>query len=332
MACGGTQLTYARLAERVRRLAARLRELGAGPERPVVVAVPRSADLPVALLAVLASGSAFVPVDPGHPPAHLVRVCADSGARLAVTTAAARPALPRDGLRTLLLDGEEPLPEAPEPMAVPEPGHLAYVLYTSGSTGRPKGVMIEHRSLAGLMAVMDQVDPIGPGDTWLATSSVTFDVCLAELLWPLTRGATVAVSAAGVGRPGLAGELRRFAPTHLQVTPSAARLLLADRDTAAGLRGLRALILAGEPLTGPLVRELTRATDARLHNLYGPTEATVYATHHAGPDPEQAAVPIGRPVAGAVVQVLDERGRPCPPGVPGELWIGGTGVARGYLG
>ncbi|MFF9581058.1 amino acid adenylation domain-containing protein [Streptomyces achromogenes] len=332
VACGGTQVTYARLAERVRRLAARLRELGAGPERPVVVAVPRSADLPVALLAVLASGSAFVPVDPGHPPAHLARVCADSGARLAVTTTAARPVLPRDGLRTLLLDDEEPLPEAPEPVAVPEPGHLAYVLYTSGSTGRPKGVMIEHRSLAGLTAVMDEVDPIGPGDTWLATSSVTFDVCLAELLWPLTRGATVAVSAAGVGRPGLAGELRRFAPTHLQVTPSAARLLLADRDTAAGLRGLRALILAGEPLTGPLVRELTRATDARLHNLYGPTEATVYATHHAGPDPEQAAAPIGRPVAGAVVHVLDERGRPCPPGVPGELWIGGTGVARGYLG
>ncbi|HEV3051850.1 MAG TPA: amino acid adenylation domain-containing protein, partial [Longimicrobium sp.] len=212
------------------------------------------------------------------------------------------------------------------------PQNAAYVIYTSGSTGTPKGVVVTHAGVAAFFAGMDRcVGGSVPG-TWLAVTRIGFDIHVLELLWTLARGFRVVVQP----DPGRAGDeaaaarlLRRHAVTHLQCTPSLATLLLAEAGADA-LSGVERLLLGGEVLPPGLAARLSAALPGRVVNLYGPTEATVWATAHPVGGTE-ASVPIGRPIANTRVYVLDDAFRPQPVGVPGELYIGGRGVARGYL-
>ncbi|MET0396642.1 MAG: amino acid adenylation domain-containing protein, partial [Longimicrobiaceae bacterium] len=214
-----------------------------------------------------------------------------------------------------------------------DPSSAAYVIYTSGSTGRPKGVVVEHRSVAAFVAAMTERVGGEPA-TWLALTSIAFDISVLELLWTLTRGSTVVLHADRAAEPGgasVAELVRAHGVTHLQCTPSHAALLAADPDTLAALGGLRCLLLGGEALPAALAGELRRALPARILNMYGPTETTVWSASHEVEDAE-GPVPVGRPIAGTRVYLLDARMQPVPPGVAGELLVGGAGVARGYLG
>jgi amino acid adenylation domain-containing protein len=221
------------------------------------------------------------------------------------------------------------------PRAPDEPCSLssAYVIYTSGSTGRPKGVVVEHRSVAAFFAAMTERVGGEPG-TWLALTSIAFDISVLELLWTLTRGSTVVLHAGREregGRASVAELVRAHGVTHVQCTPSHAALLAGDPDTLRALGGVKCMLLGGEALPGALAGQLREETAARLLNVYGPTETTVWSAAHEIAE-AGLTVPIGRPIAGTRVYVLDARMQPVPPGVAGELLIGGAGVARGYLG
>ncbi|MGW2548072.1 non-ribosomal peptide synthetase, partial [Kitasatospora sp. NPDC001574] len=208
------------------------------------------------------------------------------------------------------------------------PGRLAYVLYTSGSTGRPKGVEIGHRALVNLLSAFADRLGSAPRDVWLGLTSLSFDISALELLLPLVTGGRLVLAPDGlaVDGPGLRALIEREGVTHVQATPSGWRVLLGAGPLPSGLTGLA----GGEALPLPLARDLRAGTD-RLFNVYGPTETTIWSTCAeiaAGPE----AVRIGRPIANTRAYVLDRRRRPLPIGVPGELHLGGDGVAEGYLG
>ncbi|MCA2211700.1 amino acid adenylation domain-containing protein [Wangella sp. NEAU-J3] len=218
-------------------------------------------------------------------------------------------------------------------------GDLAYVLFTSGSTGEPKGVAIEHRSVANLLDALDEVLPRpepGRAERWLATANLCFDLSVVELFWPLTRGIPVVVAALESltgrvqgGAAFLTETLTDGRITHFFVTPSLVQLLLRDRKLAAAIRRLRVLILGGEIVQPELVAQLRPVP--HVFNLYGPTEGTVATTVHECTDRDVEYVPIGPPLRGIDVRVVNEDGVDCPAGEPGELLIGGAGLARGYL-
>ncbi|HET6709749.1 non-ribosomal peptide synthetase, partial [Amycolatopsis sp.] len=323
--CEDRRLTYRELDERANRLARVLADRGAGPERFVAVSLPRTERILVALLGVLKSGAAYLPVDPAYPAERQELILADAAPALLLTPdgrgPGAVPALAFDD--PALLDGREsgPLTRATNP------DHPAYVIHTSGSTGRPKGVVVAHRSAANLMAWAETGfrDVFRPGSTVVASTSLNFDVSVFEVFAPLMTGATVEivrdVLALGegehTGRPvGLVSGV-----------PSAFAQLLAQG--AVSVRP-STVVLAGEALTLHALRDIRKVLpDSRIANIYGPTESTVYATawyHDTDRTP-----PIGRPIAGVRAYVLDRGMRPVPVGVPGELHLGGAGVARGYL-
>ncbi|MFC8827313.1 amino acid adenylation domain-containing protein [Streptomyces sp. NPDC057137] len=323
------ELTYARLVARSAALARRLREAGVGRGALAGVHLPRTGDLVTGVLAVWMAGGAYVPLDPEYPGARLDHIIEDSGLRVIVSTRAGAPSVERDGVTVVLVDGPgtEPGEPAPGPFeATPVAHDLAYVIYTSGSTGRPKGVMLEHAQFTNFLAAMDSCVGGGPGDTWMAVTSLSFDISTVELLWTLTRGYRVLVAD---GNPASWGSWLPYAPTHLQCTPSLARMLLADPDGRALLGGLERMLVGGEALDRTLARNLLRHCGGDVLNMYGPTETTVWsAAWRVAP----GEVSLGEPLHGNVLYVLDEHGRRLPRGAQGELWIGGAGVARGYLG
>ncbi|MFE7607383.1 non-ribosomal peptide synthetase [Streptomyces celluloflavus] len=306
-------LTYAELDAAATRLATRLRGDGIGPGSLVAVRANRSERLVVGLLGVLKAGAAYIPLDTDYPAERLDFITAD--ARVAREL----------GDADLATDGPA---EADGPAAAPAPDDLAYVIYTSGSTGRPKGVQIAHRSLTNLLLAIRDLLDAGPHHRWLALTSVSFDISGLELLLPLITGATVVVASEQQTRDGAAlTELAaRHGVTHIQATPTGWAMLLDagfDDPAVTALTGGEAL-----PLT--LARRL-RPKVGRLVNVYGPTEATIWATSdEIGPDPDR--VTIGRPLANTRAVVLDARLAPVPVGVPGDLHLAGTGLARGYLG
>ncbi|MGW3499077.1 non-ribosomal peptide synthetase [Streptomyces sp. NPDC001020] len=326
--CGTTRLTYAELDRRVKQLAARLRAGGVGPETPVGVCLPRSADLVVALLGVLRAGGTYVPLDPSFPDERLSYLLSDTGARRVVTGS---PLAERfSGYEITLLDaGTEDGAEQDDGARV-LPEQLAYVLHTSGSTGRPKGVQVTHRSVADLLAHVRELLSFGPSDVLCAVSTVCFDISVPEIFLPLCSGARLVIADEQEVRDGarLAALVREYGVTVLDATPATWRMLI-----AAGWRGggrLRAALSTGEALPAELDEQL-RDRVGEVHNLYGPTETTVWATGQrtvGGPGP----VPIGRPVGSARAYVVDTRGALVPPGVTGELLVGGGGVTRGYRG
>jgi amino acid adenylation domain-containing protein len=232
---------------------------------------------------------------------------------------------------------------AQSPASETDSAATAYVMYTSGSTGYPKGTVVRHRNVVNFFLGMDEGIGIGPGDTVLALTSISFDISVLELLWPLTRGATVAVAGermierlAPDGEPGSFADLCELhRPTHLQATPSFLSVVAAHPDALRALSGLRVLLSGGEALPSGLAAALmTGLPDAALFNMYGPTETTIWSTvHRLDPRGDAPAVmPIGRPVANTVVRVVRSDGADAAIGVAGELWIGGDGVTAGYLG
>ncbi|HSF40168.1 MAG TPA: amino acid adenylation domain-containing protein [Thermoanaerobaculia bacterium] len=318
------ELTYRELDLRADRLAARLRSEGAGPEVRVGVALDRRPDLLVALLGVLKAGGAYVPLDPAYPRERLERMLEDSGARVLLIAGGGLAVLGGAGRRTLDLE-EEPgaLPEAAGPGPRALPGNLAYLIYTSGSTGRPKGVAIEHRSAVALCRWAREVFRPEELSGVLAGTSVCFDLSVFELFVPLSVGGAVilAGNALAFADPRVARDV-----TLVNTVPSAIRELAQKAGALAG----RCVNLAGEPLTHELARQVLAAGAGRVLNLYGPSEDTTYSTFE---EVSAAEVPsIGRPIAGTRALVLDRAGHLAPLGVPGDLHLGGEGLARGYLG
>ncbi len=337
---GATVLTYAELDARAEALAAGLRARGVGPDVRVGVCLERSAELVVALLATLKAGGAYVPLDPEYPADRLAYMLADSGAPVLLTQERLRASLPEFGGETVALDGA-PLPPAPSPArgegengtsegALPHA--LAYVIYTSGSTGRPKGVGIPHGALANHMAWMQDAFPLSGDDRVLQKTPFSFDASVWEFWAPLTAGATLVMAEPGAHREParLARALSDGGITVAQFVPSLLDAVL-DEDLSA-CTALRRVFCGGEALPADLAARCRAELGVETVNLYGPTEACIDATAAvASAGADGATIPIGRPIAGVRAYVLDHAGEPAPVGVPGELCLGGAGLARGYL-
>ena len=328
---GERWFSYRELDARANRLARHLRSCGVGPETLVGVAIERSHEMIVALLATLKAGGAYVPIDPSYPRQRIAHVLDDAHASVLLTTARNRPQMPEISV-CIVSDGSAAsavAAQSTDRIASPATSHnLAYVLYTSGSAGKPKGVMVEHRNVVNLFIGMDRAIGSDPG-IWLALTSMAFDISVVELLWTLTRGFTVILHG-DEGTHTIAAELSRHHVTHLQSVPSLARMLLMDTHAPAALNSLKKLILGGEALTASLVAQLRQFMRGEIYNGYGPTETTIYSTIYRIED-HSTTIPIGRPIANTQIYLLDSERKPVPLGERGTLYIGGDGVARGYL-
>jgi amino acid adenylation domain-containing protein len=347
------ELSYVALNQLADKVAKRLRACGVGPDTLVALCVERSLEMMVGLLGIFKAGAAYVPLDPAFPEDRLTFMLEDSeapvlvtqrhlqgmfGGKASVICLDADPAsdeMPSDGLGKQNADA-----------ATSKPENLAYILYTSGSTGRPKGVMISHRNVINFFAGMDRVLGPEPG-VWLAVTSISFDISVLELFWTLTRGFKVVILADQAGMKSakntvvspvaskeevrsLDEQLARHRITHLQCTPSFARLITRMPVTLSGLRPLRRMLVGGEALPADLAEVLGKAMDGDLINMYGPTETTVWSTTHKVQGVRSGTVDIGRPIANTEIYILDRHRQPLPVGIPGELYIGGDGLARGY--
>jgi amino acid adenylation domain-containing protein len=327
---------YRELGERANRLAHQLRALGIGPDDLVGVCLPRSTDLAVALLAVWQAGAAYVPLDPNHPRERTGWVLQDTGAAVVLTERSLVGLVEAEGVRPLLLDELDLSGFPAEPPAVRHtPQSLAYVIYTSGSTGRPKGVAVTHGGIANRVAWTVRVHRLGAEDRVLQKTSIGFDAAGWEVFGPLSSGGTVVMAPPGVERDpaAMVRTVAEHRVTVLQVVPSVLRLLV-EEPGWADCTALRLLFSAGEPLHAELCQQLlAKAPAVEVWNTYGPTECAIDVTAHRF-DPVQQAGPvlIGRPLTGLRLLVLDPAGGLAPIGVPGELHVGGVGVARGYLG
>ena len=330
---GRQRLDYRELDRRADALADRLRDLGVGPDVVVGLCVQRSVEMLVALLGILKAGGAYLPLDPSHPAARLEFMLADARPRVLLTQTSLRESLPAHRAETLCLDAlpgpEDPRPRRDSPPPSPGDGSsLAYVLYTSGSTGQPKGVQIPRRALANFLLSMAREPGLAPGDRMLAITTLGFDIAALELLLPLVTGACVVIAERETTTDGmgLARLVADSGATVLQATPATWRMLV-----EAGWQGHPSLKLlcGGEALPRDLADQLL-ARCGELWNLYGPTETTIYslgARVRAG-----HAIVIGGPIDNTRAHVLDVHCQPVPLGVPGELYLGGDGLARGYVG
>ncbi|WP_051854505.1 non-ribosomal peptide synthetase [Streptomyces sp. NRRL B-1347] len=330
---GDTSLTYRELNARADRLARELVRRGAGPDALVAVALPRSAELVVALLGVVKAGAGYVPVDPRYPSARLGLVLADAAPLLVLTDAATRHVLPQDAQELLLLD-ELDVRTGPgqERVAALSPQHLAYVMHTSGSTGTPKGVGVTHRGVVRL--ALDRAYAGTGHERVLMHSTQAFDAATYELWVPLLGGGTIVVAPGDTLDPAALAELiAEQRVTGLLVTAGLFRVVADELPEA--FAGVREVWAGGDVVPPAAVRRVLAACPGTaVVDAYGPTEATMSASAHkmrAAAD-VGAAVPIGRPLDGTRLYVLDAALRPVPVGVPGELYIAGDRLARGYLG
>jgi amino acid adenylation domain-containing protein len=335
-------LTYRELGDRVDRLVRRFRDVGLGREDRVGLCVRRGVDLAVGLLAVLSAGAAYVPLDPDYPAARLAFIAEDADLHCLLVQAGTAP--PVADVPVVPVEEWNPHGATAE-TASRSTGEVrdsdcAYVIYTSGSTGRPKGTVVEHRNVANFLLGMDHEIGIAPADRVLALTSVSFDISVLEILWPLTRGASVVICPERMleklfsGSQSLTALAHRFRPSLLQATPSFFSALCSHPGTLRSLAGLRALLVGGEALPRGLARQLAGALPGvRIVNMFGPTETTIWSLTHdlAGEDGGGTPVPIGRPLTQTTVRVVDGLGNDACVGATGELWIGGAGVARGYF-
>ena len=330
------QLTYRELDARSSHLAEQLQSLGVNADTLVGVAMGRSDALVVSLLAILKAGGAYVPLDPTYPKERLNLIIEDSGLSILLTTSERRDRLPINLGRIAVIDVDEALdsestasaPQNANAIKSSATSHnLAYVIYTSGSTGNPKGVMIENRNVVNFFTGMDRAIGCEPG-VWLAVTSVSFDISVLELLWTLTRGFTVVVHG-DEGTATIADEITSNGVTHLQMTPSLARMLTLDARAFAALGMLKQILLGGEAVPASLVHHIRQVFNGDIHNMYGPTETTIWSTTYRVQEPD-TTVSIGRPIANTQIYLLDGELNPVPAGEIGEIFIGGDGVARGY--
>ncbi|SCL31021.1 non-ribosomal peptide synthetase [Micromonospora inyonensis] len=328
--CRGRELTYGELLHRADALAHRLVRHGAGPERVVAVVADRDLDLLVAVLGVLRAGAAVTILDPTHPPRRLGRLIDAVDAPVVLARAALVDRLPPlPGRDVLPVDGPAADPPAPGPLPAHTAATLAAVVTTSGSTGRPKPVALDHAGLGYFVDRYRRALDLGPADRMLQFCSLTFDLALGEVLTALTVGATLVLVSPeeGSAPDEVAALMRAHRVTYLGLTPT----MLGSLDPT-GHPDLRVVMSAGEVLTTDLV-DAWRLPGRRMVNLYGPTEVSVACTdHECAPGRGHRPPPIGRPHPGRWLYVVDRYGRLAPRGAPGELLVGGVGLARGYLG
>jgi amino acid adenylation domain-containing protein len=346
LACGGESLTYGELRRQADRLALFLRRLGVGPEVAVAVCLERSVDSIVALLAVLKAGGAYLPLDPAYPAERLAFMLEDSQAPVLLTSSQLLPVLPamemmaaeivcldRDREEIARLASGSPLPSMAA-TASAGADNLAYIMFTSGSTGRPKGVGVTHRNIVRLVRGANYVE-LGPAEVLLQLAPISFDAATLEIWGALLNGGRLEIFPPGV--PSL-DELGNFlverAISVLWLTAGLFHQMVEVRLDSLG--HVRQLLAGGDALSVPHVRRVLDrlGADSRLINGYGPTEGTTFSCCNPMRSPEGigASVPIGRPISNARAYILDPDLRLVPGGVPGELYIGGDGLARGYLG
>ena len=340
------ELTYAELDARVDRLARMLVAYGAGPERVVAVALPRSVDLVVALLAAHRAGAAYLPLDPDYPAERIGFMLADAAPAVVLTCGSVASDLPPGDAPVLVLDAPNP-PQADgreddqegvrQLLTPPRPDHPAYVIYTSGSTGRPKGVVVTHRAIVNRLLWMQAEYDLQPGDRVVQKTPSSFDVSVWEFFWPLIVGAALVVAKPGGHQdPGyLAGLIATERVTTAHFVPSMLRAFLTAPDVATHCSSLRRVLCSGEALPAELASSfhatIGTSSGTALHNLYGPTEAAVDVTSWACAPTDRGPVPIGRPVWNTGLRVLDDALRPVAIGETGELYLSGVQLARGYL-
>ncbi len=331
-------ITYRELDERANRLAHHLRARGVGPDVLVGVCLERCIDLVVALLGTWKAGGAYVPLDPAYPKDRLAFMAEDAGVRVLLTQEKWRGRFDSQDGKLVHLDSAWPLvarESAQPPAATGDPSSLAYVMYTSGSTGRPKGAMIEHRGLANYLLWAIQEYGVREGESVPVHSSISFDLTVTSLYPALLAGGTIELLPDDVAAQSLLDALRRQKGRGLvKITPAHLDLLSQQLrpEEAAGLA--RVFVIGGENLTAESLRFWrTYAPDTRLINEYGPTETVVgCCIHEVQPgDPDHGSVPIGKAIANMRMHVLNEDLQPIAPGLVGEIYIGGVGVARGYL-
>jgi len=326
---GDETLSYGELNRRANRLARHLSSLGAGAGVLVGLSVERSLDMLVSLLAIHKAGAAYVPLDPAYPPARIGLILEDADAALLVTTARLRDRLPERLPRLVLLDADAGAIASNADGDLPPtsgPRDLAYVIFTSGSTGRPKGVEIEHRALLNLLSSMAKRPGFAASDVLVAVTTISFDIAGLELYLPLVTGGRVVIAGEREASDGrLLGQLlTRSGATVLQATPATWRLLLEADWSDQGVTAL----CGGEALPRELAERLLPRC-AALWNMYGPTETTIWSLVERV-RPGAGAVPIGAPIDNTEVYVLDGQRQLVPLGVPGRLYLGGEGLARGY--
>ncbi len=326
-----TQLTYRELNARANRLAHYLCHLGVGPETLVGLCVERSLEMLIGLLGILKAGGAYVPLDPTYPAERLVFMLEDSQTAIIVTQHHLSTQLSCEQARFVCLDTDAALlmqQSEENPQAPVQSTNLAYVIYTSGSTGQPKGVQIPHRAVVNFLTSMRQQPGLNADDTLLAVTTLSFDIAGLELFLPLCVGARLVVASREVAANGsaLAEQLTAIHATVMQATPVTWRLLL-DAGWQGGPR--LKILCGGEALPLDLARQLLPKC-ASLWNMYGPTETTIWSSF-AQITPACEMISIGRPLANTQMYLLDPALQPVPIGVPGELYIGGAGLARGYL-
>lgn len=329
---GDTALSYAQLETESNRIARLLHRRGVGAGALVGVMLDRTPEMLGALLGTLKVGAAYLPLDPEYPVSRIAFMLEDSSTRCVLTTSTLVDNLPSSQFETILLD----VSLADEQRGGPEPARasgtandLAYVIYTSGSTGRPKGVEITHGALCNFLCGMRSLLTPDTQTRLLALTSLSFDIAALELFLPLLVGGEVAIATRDEARDprALCAAMDRYQTTMVQATPATWRMLVESGLVTAPTM---TLLSGGEPLSVELARRLT-ASGASLWNLYGPTETTVWSTAWRVP-PDVKRIRVGKPIANTQLYVVDSQGAPTPIGVPGEVLLGGAGVARGYRG
>jgi amino acid adenylation domain-containing protein len=326
----GKQLTYDQLNRRANQMAHYLQRLGVAPEQPVGIFAQPSIEMLTGLLGVLKAGGAYVPLDPAYPQERLRFMANDGRIRVLLTQKSLAGHFPDSEVEVVFLDHDPIDAECEDnPAWASDPANLAYIIYTSGSSGRPKGVQISHRAVINFLSSMAKEPGLERDDVLLAVTSLSFDIAGLEIFLPLVVGARLEIASREVASDGLhlLELLARSGASVMQATPATWRMMLESGwRNACGLK----VLCGGEALPADLARQLLDA-GCVLWNMYGPTETTIWSTckkleEHAG------VISIGRPIANTSLYVLDEFQQPVPIGVSGELYIGGDGLARGYLG
>ena len=328
---GSEQISYGELNSRSNRLAHFLREQGVGTETLVAVCLERSFDSVISLLAILKSGGTYLPLDPRFPKDRMAFMLADSEAKLLLTHSSKQQEIPETIARIVLLDRENDALSSARtgnPSLESKPEHLAYMIYTSGSTGQPKGVMVPRRALVNFFLSMAERPGMAASDTHLAVTTTSFDISILEFLLPLVIGARIVIATAEQSADGrvLQELLRQHQVTTMQATPTTWRMLV--ENGWEGKNDLR-ILCGGEALTPDLASQLLPRC-LELWNMYGPTETTIWSSAQRVTSADH--ISLGSPIANTQFHVLDEKQQPVSPGMSGELWIGGMGLARGYLG
>jgi nonribosomal peptide synthetase DhbF len=334
--CDHIQLSYQELNEQANRLAHLLIEKGLGPEQFVALALPRSSEMVAAMLAVLKTGAAYLPLDPEFPADRISYMLKDAKPSCMITTEEIAATLPDDITAPQLVLDQPVTKEIVKRYSADNPNvhvsliHPAYIIYTSGSTGRPKGVVVTLKSLSNFLLSMQETFSLNKQDRLLAVTTVAFDISALELFLPLISGASIVVAQKETIREpqALAKMIEYFDITIMQATPTLWHALVTNEPEK--LRELRVLV-GGEALPSGLLQAL-QALDCPVTNLYGPTETTIWSAAASLEKGVQGVPPIGKPIWNTQVYVLDNSLQPVPPGIVGELYIAGTGLARGYLG